>query len=309
MRRGKSFDRIEFYQTYTICLEDNNLQPIFLTTKVKPKKNCPEDDISTSKLCPNGCYMNEENDQLNISNNTIEDMCQEQNVSSSTPDDTLLNGYDINLQEDDNKSLSSDYYLTFNGKEFLINGQQKNIEDKGEENSSTVGREKRSVSVLQFPESGLQYDLEDRFGEDMIILKRGEKFHVTGPEQYQLLLKGYFTDFGTDDKMKKVRQQFDPPCEELHVGTNFRHEKGREYKVEDFNQNGKFDENETGLYLDLDIRNTNPVFQIIENGQSFTLEGCFAGIGGFVGIFIGLSLRQLPQIFLQFIHFIQKAMK
>ena len=307
--------------------------------------------------------MNEENDQLNISNKTIEDMCQEQNVSSSTPDDTLLNGYDINLQEDDNKSLSSDYYLTFNGNEFLINGHKNNIEDKGEENSSTVGCEKRSVSVLQFPESGLQYDLEDRFGEDMIILKRGEKFHVTGPEQYQLLLMGYqqferrrlknlavinksqetilcsillekidfsiglevcnetwqyrfiseipanFTDFGTDDKMKKVRQQFDPPCEELHVGTNFRHEEGREYKVEDINQNGKFDENETGLYLDLNIRNTNPVFQIIENGQSFTLEGRFAGIGGFVGIFIGLSLRQLPQIFLQFIHFIQKAMK
>ena len=129
--------------------------------------------------------------------------------------------------------------------------------------------------------------------------------------QYRFIsdISANFTDFGADERMKEIRQRFDPSCKELHVGTNFRREKGREFRVDDFNQNGKFDENETGLYLDIKIRNTNPIFQIIENGQSFTLEGCFAGIGGFVGIFIGLSLRLLPQILIQLVQFIQKAMK
>ena len=170
------------YPTYTICLEDNNLQQIFLTTKVKTKRNCPEDDISISKLCPNGCYLNRENDKLNILNKTIEESCHEQNESSSTTDVTLLDGYDISLQEDDTNSSSSDYYLTFDGNEYLINGLKTNIEDKVKENASTVMRKKRSVSTLQIPENGIHYDLEDRFGEEMMILKSGKKFHVIGPE-------------------------------------------------------------------------------------------------------------------------------
>ena len=58
-------------------------------------------------------------------------------------------------------------------------------------------------------------------------------------EQYRFIsdISSNFTDFGTDDKMKEIRQRFDPPCEELHVGTNFRREKGREFRVDDFNQN------------------------------------------------------------------------
>ena len=78
--------------------------------------------------------------------------------------------------------------------------------------------------------------------------------------------------------------------------------------VADVNHNKIVEENETMHYLEINIRNNNPKFQIIQNGQSFTIETCWAGIGGFVGIFIGVSLRQMPKLFLNFLHFVKRMM-
>ena len=85
--------------------------------------------------------------------------------------------------------------------------------------------------------------------------------------------------------------------------------KGREHRLYDYDENGEYQKNESGLYLDINIRNANQAFQIIKNDKSFTLEGCWAGIGGFIGIFIGISLRQIPHLVTQFFRFIEKIVK
>ena len=38
------------------------------------------------------------------------------------------------------------------------------------------------------------------------------------------------------------------------------------------------------------------MFQEIDNVRDFTLESCWSAIGGFVGIFVGYSLLQLPEV-------------
>ena len=118
-----------------------------------------------------------------------------------------------------------------------------------------------------------------------------------------------FTNFGKAGKMGSIRKRFDPPCEEMIIGANYRREKGRVFESIDLNHNGFVDENENALYLDLIIKNTNPTFQIIKNGKSFTMEGCWAGIGGFIGIFIGISLMQVPELITRLLQLVQKAMK
>ena len=42
-------------------------------------------------------------------------------------------------------------------------------------------------------------------------------------------------------------------------------------------------------------------FQNIVNQRGFTVENCWAGIGGFVGIFVGMSLMQVPELIIDFI--------
>ena len=118
-----------------------------------------------------------------------------------------------------------------------------------------------------------------------------------------------FTNFGSDGPMGKIRKKFDPPCEELMIGTTYRIDKGRQFSVEDIDNDEIYDPNEVMLYLDILFRSNTPVYQIIQNGQSFTVEGCWAGIGGFIGIFIGVSLRQTPELILYVINAAKKMMK
>ena len=49
-------------------------------------------------------------------------------------------------------------------------------------------------------------------------------------------------------------------------------------------------------YLDLEFIQGNEMFQEIENVRDFGFESCWSGIGGFVGIFVGYSLMQLPEL-------------
>ena len=109
-----------------------------------------------------------------------------------------------------------------------------------------------------------------------------------------------FTNF------EKFRKRFEPPCEEMIIVTNLQIRKGREAQHKDFNEDQFSSEDEVGLYLDLKSNNVNDRYQIIENNRGFTGEICWAGIGGFVGIFIGISLMQVPEIFFNVFYFFKK---
>ena len=117
-----------------------------------------------------------------------------------------------------------------------------------------------------------------------------------------------FTYFGEEGMMGKIRSMFNPPCDEMIIVVNKREKRGRNFLWKDFNNQYIIENNETGLYLDMIFNNDNPRFQIIENDRSFTGESCWAGIGGFVGIFIGVSLRQIPELVLGFLDLMKKLL-
>ena len=104
---------------------------------------------------------------------------------------------------------------------------------------------------------------------------------------------------------EKIRKRFTPPCKEMIIETNIQSRKGRKLKQKKFDRDQVSEEHETGLYLDLQFRYVNDRYQVIENSRGFTMESCWAGIGGFIGIFIGLSLMQVPEILYQFFNFIK----
>ena len=41
---------------------------------------------------------------------------------------------------------------------------------------------------------------------------------------------------------------------------------------------------------------TEDVYQEIVNSESFDFTTCFSGVGGFVGIFLGFSMREIPEM-------------
>ena len=91
--------------------------------------------------------------------------------------------------------------------------------------------------------------------------------------------------------LENVRDQIVPPCQEMIIVTNVQMVKGRLRKGED-------------LYLDIQFRHVNDRYQVITNTRGFSVESCWSGIGGFIGIFVGVSLMQLPEIFLAFYTFL-----
>ena len=118
-------------------------------------------------------------------------------------------------------------------------------------------------------------------------------------------------DTGFEDSIiGKARLQFDPPCDEMIIVTNKHLWKGSKLLVKYFEGNSyhKIYENETILRLDLEFNNVNPTYQVIENGRRFSVESCWAGIGGFIGIFVGISMRQIPELILDFFSVIKKIL-
>ena len=105
---------------------------------------------------------------------------------------------------------------------------------------------------------------------------------------------------------EKIRKEMEPPCNEMIIVTNMQIRKGRRVQWTDFNNDGKVDEDEVGLYLDVKFDNANDRYQVIENSRGFSGESCWAGIGGFFGIFVGVSLMQLPEIVLDLYVFLKK---
>ena len=59
----------------------------------------------------------------------------------------------------------------------------------------------------------------------------------------------------------------------------------------------KYEDKFFGPYLDIAFTiSTGGKYQVIENSRAFSVENCWSGIGGFVGIFIGLSLMAVPDL-------------
>ena len=89
-----------------------------------------------------------------------------------------------------------------------------------------------------------------------------------------------------------IQEAFEPPCETMYVATNVKTQKGRsvQNKVFDYRYDEpkvKYGKHElvpsitkTGLYLDMTINMAADNFQNIVNQRGFTVENCWAGIGG-----------------------------
>ena len=129
-----------------------------------------------------------------------------------------------------------------------------------------------------------------------------QECNETNQYKYISDMTANFTKIGEDGIMGKVKHQFDPPCDEMIIVSNKQYLKGKELVWN--NLNGIDDkmthENEFKLRLDIEFTHANPVYQVIKNGRSFSVESCWAGIGGFIGIFVGVSLRQIPELIFDF---------
>ena len=116
-----------------------------------------------------------------------------------------------------------------------------------------------------------------------------------------------FTKLGEDGIIGKIRHRYDPPCDEMIIVSNKQYLKGRQMLWNNLNGHDDFytHVNEVNLRLDIEINHANPVYQVIKNGRSFSVESCWAGIGGFIGIFVGVSLRQIPELISDFFNLIK----
>ena len=56
----------------------------------------------------------------------------------------------------------------------------------------------------------------------------------------------------------------------------------------------------TTNHIDLKINYLSKFFQKITNQRDFNFESFFSGVGGFMGIFLGYSMLQIPDIFISF---------
>ena len=88
---------------------------------------------------------------------------------------------------------------------------------------------------------------------------------------------------------KKVLRSYDSPCVEMIVSAKVESEKKHASKEAAI----KF------IYVE-------PTYQEISNDKVFGLESFISGVGGFIGIFVGYSLLQIPELLEQLISMIKK---
>lgn len=124
----------------------------------------------------------------------------------------------------------------------------------------------------------------------------------TNESQYKMIseLSANFSSY------EKLRSNFDPPCLEMMIVTNLNKEPGRSRRFYDVVESPWGIHVEEMLYLDIAINHFTEQYQAIINNKGFTVESCWAGIGGFVGIFVGVSLMQIPEIIMETINLIKK---
>ena len=159
----------------------------------------------------------------------------------------------------------------------------------------------------------MEYIMEEKLGFSPMFWKGFESgMHVNGCteiEKYKLL-RNITTEF---NNFNDIQNEFDPPCDTMYIETNMKRGIGRDLQSKVFDYG--FDENgfefpnktKTGLYLDLIIYIAPTNFQNIVNHRGFTVENCWAGIGGFIGIFVGVSLMQIPELLIDFFFFLKKS--
>ena len=80
---------------------------------------------------------------------------------------------------------------------------------------------------------------------------------------------------------RNILLSYDPPCVDMTISSKYDREK-----------NNKWDE------PCLKFIYTEEVYQEIQNSRNFGFESFLSGVGGFVGIFLGYSMLQLPQLIL-----------
>ena len=78
---------------------------------------------------------------------------------------------------------------------------------------------------------------------------------------------------------KTILKSYETPCIEMEISGIF--ERGED--------NGIKDPQLTFLYED-------SIYEEIENTKSFDLESFVSGVGGFIGIFLGYSILQIPEL-------------
>ena len=124
----------------------------------------------------------------------------------------------------------------------------------------------------------------------------------TNESQYKMIseLTAKFASY------ERLRSNFDPPCMEMMIVTNVNKEPGRPRRFYDIQEDRWELYAEEMLYLDIAINHFSEQYQAIINTKVFTVESCWAGIGGFVGIFIGVSLMQVPAIITEIINLMMK---
>ena len=76
------------------------------------------------------------------------------------------------------------------------------------------------------------------------------------------------------------------------VVTNIVKEPGRKQEKKPFDRNTQ----KRVTYLDMEFVVANKILQEIIYVREFGIESCWSGIGGFVGIFVGYSILQLPDM-------------
>ena len=168
-------------------MKDSNLQQIYRTTNIRTKKNCLEDYHSQSSLCPYGCYITKENENLIIWNKTEQERCLEE--AQAPPFPPFL---DSVTQSDQPPSPPFGYSLDTENTEEI----RSDISNSSNDNLSSFLRYRRFVSIHDFPEEGIDYDLEKESGREMVLMNYDDKTYIISPKQYQQLLLGYNRSFG-----------------------------------------------------------------------------------------------------------------
>ena len=101
--------------------------------------------------------------------------------------------------------------------------------------------------------------------------------------------------YNKTSKLQDVMALYDPPCDEMNVVTNVilrpygsDHKKGNPIFDAIFSKNKLF----------LKFKYQDRTYQEVTNSRDFGFESFWSSVGGFVGIFLGYSMSQIPEILL-----------
>ena len=95
------------------------------------------------------------------------------------------------------------------------------------------------------------------------------------------------------------------PCNEMMVVTNILKEPGRRKEEKSVD----LDTRKWTTYLDISFIMGSEMFQEITNVRDFGKESCWSGIGGFIGLFMGYSILQFPEILVSACQWLLRASK